>query len=65
MADEVDHYTAVIELHEVKILKTGVTRAVEETSRNKVELARIVVRAKTVEELNMKVKGHIDLVNES
>lgn len=65
MPEEVDHYTVVIEVHEIKKLPPSATRTAAETPRNKVELARFVIRAKTMDEIKQKVSGHIVLLNES
>lgn len=52
------HYTAVVEILEINTV--SVTR--DGTSKDKTEVARIVVRADTLEELRTKVGKHIELV---
>ena len=50
------HYTAIVEILEVNDIRTA------GTSKDKTEVARIVVRADTLEELRTKVGKHIELV---
>lgn len=54
------HYTAIVEI--LEILTVSNTRDTSLTSKDKTEVARIVVRADTLEELRTKVGKHIELV---
>ncbi len=51
------HYTAVVEILEVVASGT-----ITQPSKDKTEVARIVIRADTLEELRTKVGKHIELV---
>ena len=51
------HYTAIVEILEVQATGTS-----SNPSKDKSEVARIVIRADTLEELRTKVGKHIELV---
>ena len=54
------HYTAIVEILEINQVSN--TRDTSLSSKDKTEVARIVVRADTLEELRTKVGKHIELV---
>lgn len=51
------HYTAIVEILEVVASGT-----ISQPSKDKTEVARIVIRADTLEDLRTKVAKHIELI---
>lgn len=63
MSSSKDHFTVVLEIHEVKYQLARVSGR-DDWQREKLDVARIVVRDETLSGLVRKVKGHLDMVDD-
>lgn len=59
------HFTAVVEIQKVDIVELrGTGRDADKTVRTPGEVARVIVRADTLEKLVEKTKAHLSLIEE-